>query len=70
MVSELDDLALFQDDDLVSFLDGREAVGDGDGRAVLGDAVEGCLDDLLAADLCCVSTTTWGRDLFREVSRQ
>lgn len=55
VVSYLDDLALLQDDDLVGFLDGGEAVGDGDGCAVLGDAVESCLDDFLATDLWFVS---------------
>ncbi|GJC96126.1 hypothetical protein ColKHC_04952 [Colletotrichum higginsianum] len=51
MGAGLDDLPLAQDDDAVGLPDGRQAVGDGDGGAVLGDAVEGGLDDLLAADV-------------------
>lgn len=67
VVPELDDLALLQDDDLVGFLDGGEAVSDCDCRAVLGDAVEGCLDDFLAANLCFVRSILERRSVFREV---
>ncbi len=47
MVAALDDLAFFHDEDLIGFLDGREAVGDEDGRAARKDLVNRRLDHFL-----------------------
>lgn len=43
----LGDDAVLEHKDAVGILNGRETVGDGDGRAVLGGFVERALDDLL-----------------------
>ena len=46
MGAGFDDAALVKDIDAVCILDGREAVGNGDGGPALSHLLEGMLDDL------------------------
>lgn len=51
MSASFDNLSLLDDDDTISFLDGRQTMSDGDGGAVLRNSVECSLDDSFATDI-------------------
>lgn len=51
MRARLHDLAFLHDNNPVGLLDSREAMSDGDGGTVFGDAVKGRLYFLFAADV-------------------